>query len=58
MPVPAGAADMEHPAIPVGEFSEKVALLKANDDEGLEDDYSVREGGTAGGREDCVYMSD
>ena len=35
-------ADPEHPPIQVGEFTEKIALLRANDDEGLEDEYSVR----------------
>ena len=37
-------ADPEHPPIKVGEFTEKIALLRANDDEGLEDEYSVRSG--------------
>ena len=36
----------------MGEFTEKIALLRANDDEGLEDEYSVRrEGGRERGRE-------
>ena len=34
------AADMEHPPIKVGEFSEKIALLRADD--GLEEEYEVR----------------
>ena len=43
-------ADPEHPPIQVGEFTEKIALLRANDDEGLEDESSVRreEGERAG----------
>ena len=36
-------ADPDHKPIQVGEFSEKIALLRANDDEGLEDEYSVSE---------------
>lgn len=35
-------ADSEHPPIKVGEFSEKIALVRAEDDEGLEDEYAVR----------------
>lgn len=35
------AADPEHQAIKVGEFSEKIALVRADDDEGLEDEYTV-----------------
>ena len=34
-------ADPDHPPIKVGEFTEKIALLRAEDDEGLEDEYSV-----------------
>jgi hypothetical protein len=34
----------------VGEFTEKIALLRANDDEGLEDEYSVRREGERGDR--------
>ena len=52
-------ADPDHKPIQVGEFSEKIALLRANDDEGLEDEYSVSEresekkgrGGGGGGQE-------
>ena len=33
-------ADEEHPSIAVGDFTEKIALLRANDDEGLEDEYA------------------
>ena len=43
-------ADPEHPPIQVGEFTEKIALLRANDDEGLEDEYSVRREGREGER--------
>ena len=35
------AADAEHAPIKVGEFSEKIALVRAEDDEGLEDEYAV-----------------
>lgn len=34
-------ADADHPTIKVGEFSEKIALVRADDDEGLEDEYTV-----------------
>ena len=47
-------ADPDHPPIKVGEFTEKIALLRADDDEGLEDEYTVRKGGggeRGGGRE-------
>lgn len=36
------AADADHTPIKVGEFSEKIALVRAEDDEGLEDEYAVR----------------
>ena len=35
-------ADPDHPPIKVGEFSQKIALVRAEDDEGLEDEYAVR----------------
>ena len=35
-------ADADHTPIKVGEFSEKIALVRAEDDEGLEDEYAVR----------------
>ena len=35
------AADEEHPPIPVGDFTEKTAILRADDAAGLEDEYAV-----------------
>lgn len=35
------AADTDHAPIKVGEFSQKIALVRAEDDEGLEDEYAV-----------------
>ena len=35
------AADEEHAPVKVGDFTEKLALLRANDDEALEDEYAV-----------------
>lgn len=35
------AADIDHAPIKVGEFSQKIALVRAEDDEGLEDEYAV-----------------
>ena len=35
------AADEEHAPLKVGDFAEKLALLRANDDEELEDEYAV-----------------
>ncbi len=34
-------ADEEHPPVKAGDFTEKLALLRANDDEALEDEYNV-----------------
>ncbi len=34
-------ADADHPPVKAGDFTEKLALLRANDDEALEDEYSV-----------------
>lgn len=34
-------ADTDHAPIKVGEFSEKIALVRTEDDEGLEDEYAV-----------------
>ena len=34
-------ADEDHPPVKAGDFTEKLALLRANDDEALEDEYAV-----------------
>ena len=34
-------ADEDHPIVRAGDFTEKLALLRANDDEALEDEYAV-----------------
>ncbi len=34
-------ADEAHPPVKAGDFTEKLALLRANDDEALEDEYAV-----------------
>ena len=37
---PLSPADTMHMPIPVGDFTERIALLRLNDDEGLEDEYA------------------
>jgi len=50
------SADLDHPPVKVGEFSEKIALLRL--DEGLEDEYDVSSSLGRGGTcvDTCMYV--